>query len=364
MRPAKKSSGLNKILLLIPLLAAAFGYGISGVSAKAQAAEGPPAYPPPGQPTTVLDDITFGDDLSEQTHGLKAEKSETSRGGLDQPARKLLPGGSHPWEGGTLEWTMKVDPEAQNYVTVKLWGSDKGKDSGRLLLFANGLEVGYRIEGDYDVLSQCDEEPLAPGRFVYVTLPLPPKLTHGKTSLALKIGSLGPMWYYGATFEQEQKDLTQPTRGIYRAYTHTAPRFVPAASEKQGETPVAATRPTPGREVISESEEVVKGRLTRLLASAKTSPRDMRALYAELLLLAKAYNTPWTPAYRNPRAIDQLVRDGDAMAEAFATEPKDVEASSSWPGAGPLGAGHHGDVACHRQPIGSPDRGGVVPVAS
>lgn len=76
MRPAKKSNGLNRVLLLLPLLAAAFGYGISGVSAKAQVAEGPPTYPPPGQPTTVLDDITFGDDLSEQTHGLKAEKSE------------------------------------------------------------------------------------------------------------------------------------------------------------------------------------------------------------------------------------------------------------------------------------------------
>jgi hypothetical protein len=157
------------------------------------------------------------------------------------------------------------------------------------------------------------------------------------TSLDLKIVSLGPTWYYGANFEQEQKDLIQPTRGIYSAYTHVAPRFVPAASEKQGVLPSARTRSTPGIEVILESEEIVKDRLTGLLASAKTSPRDRKALYAQLLLLGEAYNTRWTPAYRSPNAIDQIVRDGDALAEDFANDPKDVEASSSWPGAGPLG---------------------------
>lgn len=328
MRPTKTSGGgLGRWLPLFLLPAVAF---------KMAAAQPAGTYPPADQPAAVVDDILFGDGLSEQNHGLKAEESETFRGGLDQPARKLLPGGSHPWEGGTLEWTMKIDPEAQNYVTVKLWGSDQGQASGRLVLFANGLQVGYRNQEDYDILNQCDEEPLAPGRFVYVTLPLPPKLTLGKTSLDLKIVSLGPIWYYGSTFEQEQKALAQPTRGIYSAYTHIAPRFAPAASEKQGEMPAAGMRSTPGKEVISESEDIVKDRLTKLLA-AKTSPRDMRALYAELLLLGEAYNTRWTPAYQNPKVIDQIVRDGDAMAEDFASERKDVEASSSWPGAGPLG---------------------------
>ena len=84
------------------------------------------------QPTAVVDDITFGDEFSEQKHGLTEEKSEAFHGGLDQPARKLLPGGSHPWEGGTLEWTMKVDPNAQNYVTVKLWGWIKAGNPGGL----------------------------------------------------------------------------------------------------------------------------------------------------------------------------------------------------------------------------------------
>ena len=240
---------------------------------ETEPAEPTTAYVPADQPTAVVDDVAFGDDLSEQKHGLKEEKSESFRGGMDQPARKLLPGGGNSWEGGTLEWTLKIDPKEQNYVTVKLWGSDKGQDSGRLVLFADGLQVGYRREADYDVLSQCEEEPLAPGRFVYVTLPLPPKLTHGKSSLDLKIISLGAMWYYGQTFAQYQKDLTQPTRGIYRAYTHATPRFAPAASEKQGEMPAARTRSTARANVISKSKEIVKDRLAKLLAKGRRVPR-------------------------------------------------------------------------------------------
>ena len=303
----------------------------TGANATASAAP----YVPGDKPTAVVDDISFGDSASEQKHGLKEEKSEPFRGGLDQPARKLLPGGSHPWEGGTLEWTMNVDPNAQNYLTVKLWGSDKGKESGRLVLFANGLQVGYRHEGDYDVLNQCDDEALAPGRFVYVTVPLPQKLTQGKTSLDLKIISLGAMWPYGTTFEQYQKKLTQPTRGIYRAYTHTTPRFAPAAWEKQGEMPAAQTRSAPGEKVISETREIVKERLAKLLTTSETSLPNQKARLAELSLLGEAYNTKWTPAYHDPRAIDQIVRDGDATAQDFGNDPGYV--GKDWPGAGPLG---------------------------
>jgi len=304
---------------------------------KARAAEALGSSSAAEQPTAVIDKITFGDGVSEQSHGLNAVKSESFRGGLQQPARKLLPGGSHPWEGGTLEWTMKVDPTAQNYFTVKVWGSDKGLASGRLFLFANGLQVGYRVESDYDVLSQCDEEPLAPGRFVYVTLPLPPKLTQGKSSIDLKIVSLGPIWYYGTNFAQEQKDLTQPTRGIYSAYTHIVPRFVPDGSEQQGEMPSARTRSAPGKEVIAESVDIVKNRLNKLLSARNPTPRVGRDRDAELLLLGDAYNTAWTPADRNPKTIEQIVRDGDSMAEDFANTAKNNESSASWAGAGPLG---------------------------
>src|SRR5581483_10750855 len=212
-----------------------------------------------------IDQIVLGDPASEQAHSLTAHHSETLKGAFEEPARRLLPLAPANFDGGSIAFTMKVDPQRQNYVTAKLWGSDKGQAAGRLILYANGLQVGYRHEGDYDVLNQCDDEGEAPGRFVYETLPLPPSLTRGKTSVTLKIAALGPMWAYGANFAQYQKNLTEPSRGIYRVYTHVEGRFVPEPSEKQGQMPEALARSKPGEEVIAESKQIVIDRLNRLL---------------------------------------------------------------------------------------------------
>jgi len=155
--------------------------------------------------TAIVDNITFGVADSEQKHGLKAENSKSLRGGLDEPARKLLAGGSRAWEGGTLEWTMNVDPERQNYVTARFWGSDKGEELGRLLLYIDGKQLGYRGAGDYSTLNQADQDAEAPGRFFYETLPLPLQMTKGKSYVTLKLTVLGPRWVYGSTFALYQK---------------------------------------------------------------------------------------------------------------------------------------------------------------
>lgn len=281
-----------------------------------------------------IDLITFGDAASESRHGFTTEHSESFTGGLDQPARRLLAGGPFFWEGGFVGWTMKVDPEKQNYLTVKLWGSDRGYQKGRLILFAEGYQVGYRHESDHDLLNQLDDDPLAPGRFLYVTVPLPPNLTQGRTSLDLKIIATGPIWFYGSHFEQYQKPFTGPSRGIYRAYTHTSTRFVPAATEQQGTTPPAKARATSGPEVIGETRRTVIDRLTRLLQGDGVAG-NQRGRAGELVLLAEAYHTAWTPAYRNPRAIEKIVRTGDAMAIEFTKDSSFIE--NDWGGAGSMG---------------------------
>lgn len=286
------------------------------------------------EPASAIDSIVFGDGPSEQAHTFKEERSEVLRGGLDEPARRLLPGGEFPWQGGAFEWNMKIDPKKQNYVTVKLWGSDKGHDAGRLMLFANGMQVGYRHESDYDVLNMSDHEAQAPGRFVYVTLPLPPALTQGKTDIALKIQSLGPIWFYGENFARYQRSLTQPTRGIYQAYTHTTERFVPAASEKQGKSPEAPLRKTTGPEVVEASRQTVISRLSGMLSNKKI-PGNLKSRNADLLLLCEAYQTRWTPAYQDSRTIDRIIRIGDAIAEDFTKDPKIIDAE--WTGTGALG---------------------------
>lgn len=56
-----------------------------------------------------------------------------------------------------------------------------------------------------------------------------------------------------STFDKYQKPMTEPSRGIYRAYTHTEGCFVPPANEKQGAAPMNITaRQTPGPEVLDQ----------------------------------------------------------------------------------------------------------------
>jgi hypothetical protein len=286
---------------------------------------------------SFLDVVVLGNNASEQSHGFQDKRSEIIHGGLEESARRLLPDEPVSFEGGSVSFSLKVDPSLQNYLTVKLWGSDKGAGSGRLILFADDLQVGYRREGDYDVLNQTDEEGECPGRFLYETLPLPPSLTRGKTSIELKVASLGPMWYYGRTFAEYQKDLVEPTRGIYRVYTHTTTRFAPDPSEKQGTFQTLGIRPSTGEEVIARTQRIVNDRLTKLLAQpvhdSKTS--KLGVLSSRMQLLAEAYNTPWTVAYHDERAIEQIIGDGDAMVGAIADDPKLI--SNDWAGTGPMG---------------------------
>lgn len=279
----------------------------------------------------VVDTLVLGDVTSEQAHRLSADSTEVIRGGLGEPARRLLPREPVSHNGGAIEFVLKVDPEAQNYLTVKLWGSDRGAASGRLILFIEGQQAGYRHEGDHDVLNQSDDEALFQERFVYQTVVLPPMLTRGKNEVTLRIAGLGPMWPYGTNFAQKQKPLAQPTRGIYRVYTHTRARFEPGADEKQGVVPTVRVRPPgPGEEVFKQMETTVKNRLNRLMNGEAVSTRSTRTLEAAILFLAEAYRTPWTPAYRNPKAIAALVRVGDHFLAPGVI-------GKEWIGAGPLG---------------------------
>jgi hypothetical protein len=278
---------------------------------------------------SCLDVISFGDPASEQSHGLTQFRSEVVHGGLGEQARQLLPLDPISYNGGWVSFKLKVDPRLQNYFTVKLWGSDRGEERGRLILYIDGLQVGYRHEGDYDVLNQIDKEAIFQGRFLYQTLPLPLMRTQGKTEVTLRVAALGPMWFYGTNFTSLQHNLTQPTRGIYRAYSHTDTRFTPDASEKQGASVTPSVRPDgPGEELLEQLKTTVNNRLEQVL-EAKAERGN--AAQERALLLGEAYNTVWTVAYHNNRAIGALIREGDAFVRSNAVDFRD------WIGAGPLG---------------------------
>jgi hypothetical protein len=277
----------------------------------------------------TLDTIIFGNTSSETSHGLSATSTEVFTGALGEPARRCLPLNPVSYDGGSISFTLKVDPQKQNYLTVKLWGSDKGAGRGRLILYINDLQVGYRHEGDHDVLNQTDDEAIFQGRFLYQTVALPPMQTQGKTQVQLKITGLGPMWPYGTNFAQKQKNLTEPTRGIYRAYTHTDTRFEPDPSEKQSTYVEPKIRAGgPGEELLAQMKETVNSRINQIL---EKSAGDGNASQDRMLILADAYNRPWTTAYHNDRAIAAIVREGDAYIRNANLDP------GNWVGAGVFG---------------------------
>ena len=287
---------------------------------------------------SLQDALTFGDAASERSHGLEAEQSRVVTGGLGDPARILLPRDPISWEGGSVSFTMSVDPIKTNYFTVRLWGSEASQN--RLILFCEGKQIGYRHIGDVDLLDFGNDSGSPPynGRFFYKTSPLPRAMTRGKTELHFQIRSIGRIWGYGTTFEQYQKTMTEPTRGLYRVYTHTDGFFAPPPAEKQGAAPAAPTHTAPGPEVLDQLKARESHEITALLA-ADGPPNQM-----QIQFLARAYGIRWTPAYQKPKAISRIVSGLDAVFAAYRRDPTLAQSDPATPNPDWFGLGHCGDV--------------------
>lgn len=271
-----------------------------------------------------LDTLVFGVPVSEQAHAFSDERSEmVAAGGLGEPARRLLAPATASWSGGRMAFTLAVDPVKPTYATVRFWGGDVTEN--RLFLFVEGKQIGYRHLGDIDILDVGAPEPACPGRFHYNTTPLPLALTQGKTSIRCEIRSTGRIWGYGRDFAQYQKDMTGPTRGIYRIHTHTDGFFTPPAAEQQGVMPAAAVRTAPGAEVLDKVRERVNGALNGIL-NGRNPPNQPQTQF-----LGLAWHEPWTVAAKNPKTLERIVAGADRLYQVFREDPKRVYADpATW----------------------------------
>ena len=284
----------------------------------------------------LLDTLIFGNDGSEAAHEITATLSDFKSGGLGEPSRRLLPGGPLPWQGGTLKFAVRIDPERQNYFTLRLWGGDVNHN--QMTLHVEGKQLGYRHLGDIEALDIGTDAPAYPGRFCYRTCPLPLDLTKGKQSIACEIRATGPISGYASNFDGYQKAMTAPTRGLYRAYTHTDGCFTPPPDEKQGAYPEnAPVRPAPGPEVLAS----LKARVNSLIDGLIRQP-DRPCNQMQTLFLAKAWHTGWTNAVGKEQTIRKVLTSLDALYRGYVTNPKIAEAEPStynpdWFGLGPSG---------------------------
>jgi len=286
----------------------------------------------------ITDEIIFGNDASEKAHGFNEGESKSITGGLGEIARvlkpKLIPG----WQGGSMSFTVKVNPDAQNYITARFWGSDVNHD--RLYFVCGDKQLSSRHLGDVDMLDIGNDFPFYNERFFYTTTPLPLSLTKGKTELTLEIRSQGPIGTYGTTWEQYQKDMTEETRGIYKVYTHTDGAFVPPADEKQGIPPAYSKRPYPGIEVMGALKKRVNDAIEKLVKDSK--PLNQM----QMQFLAKSYRIKWSFGYQNKELVDRVLYSMDDFYQAYKRNPKlatsdPTTPNAEWFGVGPLAQSIH-----------------------
>ncbi|HSV15345.1 MAG TPA: hypothetical protein VLI90_13885, partial [Tepidisphaeraceae bacterium] len=146
----------------------------------------------------------------------------------------------------------------------------------------------------------------------------------------------GAIWGYGGTFEQYQKTMVHPSRGIYRVYTHTDGSFVPPVDEVQGHAPQATPRTEPGPEVLRQASVRVNKSLDDCLKSTK--PLNQM----QVQFLAKAYTVPGTPAFHSAVAVERIVTSIDDLYRRWRSDPEALWQDKAtwnpgWFGVGPAG---------------------------
>jgi hypothetical protein len=316
---------------------------------------------------TRLDNLVFGNADSETKHTLttgffpvqavvsplpsepsSGAASDVVTGALGLSGRRLLPRTpTGDYYGGEVSFTMAVDPNEQNYFTAKLWG-DEQSDSW-LVLDVEGLEVGARHaygDGSNNEMIFGSSFGWLPKRFLYRTERIPKHLTAGKTSIKVKLRSLGTLQYYaGGNFDHAQSRMSAPTVALYQASTHRGAFFEPDG-EMQGAAPAInpGKAPTATEEatMLKNWKDKVNARIADRLA---TVPSTLTS--DDVQFLAEAYGVSWSSAYQKAAVVDQLRATIDALVTAYAADPmtflsQSYPANAGWGGYfGPIGEAIH-----------------------
>lgn len=204
--------------------------------------------------------------------------SDVVTGGLGETARRLLP--RTPCAdvyGGEMNFTMTVDPARQNYLTIKLWGSDTSNGIW-FVLDVNGKELGLRHGGDSaapDMLFGSKQiVTFAPNQWVYRTVAIPMHLTQGKMSVSLKIRSMGWISDYdsGAFFGHYNKLMNSPSLSLYRIYTHLGSKLdISGEAQGAGMTPISPRAVEDETSVIASIKSRVNTQIASYLGTAASA---------------------------------------------------------------------------------------------
>ena len=190
--------------------------------------------------SNALDRINFGDtgsdSYSESSHSFNSGLSGSPATGIAALGQTFrAPSNGGPGTGSNeLEFTMAVSSTLQNYLTIRLWGSDHQPAS----IWLQGTNFG-----GYDFMDDngTGGPPSFPNRFYYSTMAIPISMTQGKTSVTLVLYELDGPW------------TAAPGRPIYSACTHTDPHFMPDANDPSGTKPQQTGQNTLGTLTSAEA---------------------------------------------------------------------------------------------------------------
>ncbi|MEU4160863.1 hypothetical protein [Actinoplanes sp. NPDC026670] len=295
-----------------------------------------PAHATSAPTTAPLDTVVFGDTASETRHGLTTDLSTKVTGGLGQSARTLDPRTPAEWWGGSVGFTVAVAPTGTTYLSIKLFGEDFAapESEWRLQAFIDGAVLGWFEQGPVDNLDLMSQHPRRINGFFLHTLPLPETVTAERRSVRIEIRAVGRIYAYGTTDAAYFRPMTTPSRGIYRAYTHTEPYFRPGPRDDFGTSPEPTLRPAADTAVVADIRRRVLADQTALLHTARAHTLDAWGF----ITLAEGYHWADSPAYRQPRALSRVCQAIDGRYLAWKADPAVLTASDQqWQGFGRVG---------------------------
>ena len=181
----------------------------------------------------VTDRIVLGNDNSEKSHGLTMYCPDnvaiTTNGLSGETGRRSLMFTANPFSceypdiyGGEFSFVLRVDPERQNYITLRTNGGDGVKENERYRVMVENKDLT-----NYSASAVTFSETKAPGAFAFNTLLIPLAITKGKTNVVVRVRSAGRYYGYGtpSVFTTYQRKMTCDMPPIYDVYSSTNPVF-------------------------------------------------------------------------------------------------------------------------------------------
>ena len=142
-------------------------------------------------------------------------------------ARRIRPR-EDAFEGGHVDFDIAVEPDARNWITLKMWESheelmaERGDGIVLVSLSDDPVHHGrwFRPKFTRETHEWNPEwygEKPTPGRWVYVTYPLPREITDGRTHVRLRLQGVGNY--------RRDHPMRSPAPPVYTVHSSTRPGF-------------------------------------------------------------------------------------------------------------------------------------------